>query len=260
MNPAAADGIARESLRNFFRSFAEAGLSVDTGLKRLREEIPAEGVEHLKAALAKNKGVIVLSAHFGNFLLLGTRLAAEGLPVYTLINHPRGGKIGDLADKYRLKVGQRTIHSHPRKDAFRELTAVLKENSVAVVIADEFRSGSGVRAPFFGRFVTARRGPATLALRTGAAVVPACRLGEKSGALRLVVEPEIELRRSGDVKGDVVENTMRMTRWLEKTVAAHPEQWNWMTIQWQEPDQANGDGSAMRWPDEDDIKHEEETR
>jgi KDO2-lipid IV(A) lauroyltransferase len=168
-------------------------------------------------------------------MLLGSRLAAEGFKVYTLINHPRGGKIGDFADRYRAKVGQSTIHSHPRKEAFRELTEVLRENRVAIVIADEFRSGSGVRALFFGREVIARRGPATLALRTGAAVVPACLLRQEDGGLKLVVEPELELYRSGDVKADVAENTIRMTRWLEKTVAAHPDQWNWMTVQWQDP-------------------------
>ena len=229
------DWLVKGCLRNFFRTFIEAGLCVDDGLERVKSEIPAEGLEHLHAALAKRNGVIVLSAHLGNFLLLGSRLAAEGFAVYTLMNLPRGGKIGDLGDRYRMKMGQRTIHSHPQREAFRELTAVLRENCVAVVIADEFRSGSGVRAPFFGREVIARRGPATLALRTGAAVVPACLLRQEDGGLKLVVEPELELCRSGDVKADVAENTIRMTRWLEKTVAAHPDQWNWMTVQWQEP-------------------------
>jgi Kdo2-lipid IVA lauroyltransferase/acyltransferase len=228
------DVLVRGCLRNFFRTFAEVGLSVDDGLEKLKNDIPVEGLEHLRAALAQRNGAIVLSAHLGNFMLLGSRLAAEGLAVYTLINHPRGGKIGDFADRYRAKVGQRTIHSHPRKEAFRELAEVLKDNRVAIVIADEFRSGSGVRAPFFGREVIARRGPATLALRTGAAVVPACLLRREDGGLKLVVEPELELCRSGDVKADVAENTIRMTRWLEKTVAAHPDQWNWITVQWQE--------------------------
>jgi Kdo2-lipid IVA lauroyltransferase/acyltransferase len=229
------DFLVRVCLRTFIRTFAETGLSVDDGLDRLKNDIPAEGLEHLHAALAKRNGAIVLSAHLGNFMLVGSRLAAEGLAVYTLINHPRGGMIGDFADRYRAKIGQRTIHSHPRREAFRELTQVLKENRVAVVIADEFRSGSGVRAPFFGRDVIARRGPATLALRTGAAVVPACLLRQADGGLKLVVEPELELYRSGDVKADVAENTIRLTRWLEKTVAAHPDQWNWSTVQWQEP-------------------------
>jgi KDO2-lipid IV(A) lauroyltransferase len=230
--------VVRGSLRSFFRSFAEVGFAVESDLPAIRAEIPAAGLEHLHAALAKRQGVIVLSAHIGNFLMLGTRLAAEGLPVHVLINHPRGGSVGDLWDRYREKVGQKTIHSRPRKEAFRELTEVLRQNGIAVVIADEFRSGSGVQVSFFGRTVTARRGPATLALRTGAAVVPAAMLRDEDGTLRLEVDPKIDLCRTGDVKADVAENTRRMTRWLEKTVAAHPDQWNWFTVRWQDADPA----------------------
>jgi len=232
--PGGSAAIVRGSLRSFFRSFAEVCLAVESDLPAIRAEIPATGLEHLYAALAKKQGVIVLSAHIGNFLMLGTRLAAEGLPVYVLINHPRGGGVGDLWDQYRERVGQRTIHSRPRKEAFRELTEVLRQNAIAVIIADEFRSGSGVQVSFFGRTVIARRGPATLALRTGAAVVPAALLHNEDGWLRLEVEPEIDLYRTGDIKADVAENTRRMTRWLEKTVAAHPDQWNWVGVRWQE--------------------------
>ena len=234
LRPGGSAAVVRGSLRSFFRSFAELGLAVESDLPAIRAEIPAAGLEHLHAALGKKQGVIVLSAHLGNFLMLGTRLAAEGLRVHVLINHPRGGPVGDLADRYREKVGQRTIHSRPRKEAFRELAEVLRQNGVAVVIADEFRAGSGVEVSFFGRTVIARRGPATLALRTGAVVVPAALLHGEDGRLRLEVEPEIDLCRTGDVKADVAENTRRMTRWLEKTVAAHPDQWNWVGVRWQE--------------------------
>ncbi len=254
--------VVRGSLRSFFRSFAEVGFAVESDLPAIRAEIPAAGLEHLHAALAKRQGVIVLSAHIGNFLMLGTRLAAEGLPVHVLINHPRGGSVGDLWDRYREKVGQKTIHSRPRKEAFRELTEVLRQNGITVVIADEFRSGSGVQVSFFGRTVTARRGPATLALRTGAAVVPAALLHDEDGRLRLEVEPEIDLCRTGDVKADVAENTRRMTQWLEKAVAAHPDQWNWLGVRWQETGGAESKKDFYPAPADNagGNKPEEETR
>src|SRR5689334_4975239 len=183
--------IVRGSIRNFFRAFAELGLAVEDGLERIRADIPARGLEHLEAALAKNRGIIVLSAHFGNFLLLGSRLAAEGYAVYTMVNQPRGDRLAELRKRYREKIGQKTIHAYPRDEAFKEVVQVLRRNEMAIVIADEFRSGSGVEVPFFGRTVIARRGPATLALRTGAAVVPAYLLRRPGGGLELVVEPEL---------------------------------------------------------------------
>jgi len=226
--------LARSSLRNFSRDFLEMGFALDIAPDRIRAEIPVHGLEHLKEALAKGKGVIALSAHLGNFFLLGTRLAAEGYPTYVLINQARTGKLPELIVRYRNRINQKTIHTQPHDEAFRELVQVLRRNELAIVIADEFRNGGGIRVPFFGRSVIARRGPATLALRTGAAVVPACLVRDQSGDLKLVIEPEIEFSRTGKIKADVTENTLKITQWLERTLRSYPDQWNWMTIHWQE--------------------------
>lgn len=226
--------LARASIRNFFRSACEAGLALEQPRQQIRSEIPVVGREHLASALAKGAGVIALSGHLGNFFLLGTRIAYEGYPVQVLINQPKTGPLAEIFDRYRLKLGQKTIHARPRREAFRELTQVLRQNEIAVVIADEYRSGSGVDAPFFGRVVRARRGPATLALRTGAAVVPVYLARGRAGELTLTIEPELSLQRSGRTQADVSANTVRLTRWLEQAVRRYPEQWNWMNVQWQE--------------------------
>src|SRR5262249_16260498 len=134
--PGGSAAVVRTSLRNFFRSLAELGLAVESDLPAVRAEIPAVGLEHVRAALAKTARVLLLPGHMGIFLLLGPRLAAEGLPIHALINHPRGGLVGDLADRYREKVGLKTIHARPRREAFRELTEVLRQNGIAIVIAD----------------------------------------------------------------------------------------------------------------------------
>ncbi|MBI2985422.1 MAG: lysophospholipid acyltransferase family protein [Deltaproteobacteria bacterium] len=226
--------VVQISLRNFFRDFIELGCALEASPGKIREEIPLRGREHLEAALAKGKGVIALSAHLGNFFLVGTRLALEGFPTHVLVNQPQNGPFAQLMDRYRLKVWQKTIHARPRREASRQLLQVLRNNEVAIVIADEYRSGSGVYVPFFGRTVLARRGPATLALRTGAAVVPTYMIRDSAGRLNLVVEPEMELSRSRGTRTEVKENTLRITQWLERVVQSYPDQWNWMNIHWQE--------------------------
>lgn len=226
--------IVRKSLRNFFRDFVEMGFALEASPEEIRAEIPLLGREHLEAALAKGKGAIALSAHLGNFFLVGTRLAIEGYPTYVLVNPPRNGSFRELLVQYRLKVWQRTIHSRPRRQAFDELLRVLRQNELAIVIADEYRSGNGIYVPFFGRTVLARRGPATLALRTGAAVVPIYLIRDPSGRLTLMIEPEIKLFRSENVQADIKENTLRITQWLERVVRSYPDQWNWMNIHWQQ--------------------------
>jgi KDO2-lipid IV(A) lauroyltransferase len=138
-------------------------------------------------------------------------------------------------DEYRKQVLQTTIHARPRREALRQLVRVLRHNDIVVVIADEYRKGNdGVRVPFFGRAVLARRGPVTLALRTGAAVVPAFLIREADNRLTLVVERELELIRTQRDRTAIGENTLRITQWLERTVRLYPDQWNWMTVNWQD--------------------------
>jgi len=69
---------------------------------------------------------------------------------------------------------------------------VMRRNELAVVIADEYRRINGIHIPFFGGTVLARRGPATLALRTRAAVVPVYLIHDKSQGLKMIVEPELD--------------------------------------------------------------------
>jgi KDO2-lipid IV(A) lauroyltransferase len=230
LNGAAIDVVARRSLRHFFRCCVELLIAIDASDDEFRERIALVGRENLEAALAKGKGVLVLSAHLGNFFLVGSRLAVEGYAPFVLVNQPRDGRFAELMDKYRLKVRLHTIHARPRREALRELNGVLRQNQLAVIIADEFRNGNGVEAPFFGGTVISRRGPATLALRTGAAVVPAYLIRQADDYLKLVIEPELALERSGKGSADVTVNTARMTAWLERTVRAYPDQWNWMNI------------------------------
>ena len=224
--------IVRRSLRNFFRACAEMVIAIESSDDERRAAIPLDGHEHLEAAITKGNGVIVLSAHLGNFFLVGTRLAVEGHPVHILINQPSDSRFAKLLDDYRLQIRLCTIHARPRREALRELNSVLRRNGIVVMLADEFRKGNGIPTTLFGGTVFARRGPATLASRTGAAVVPACLVRQPDDSLRLVIEPELELVRSGKGQGESEQNILRMTQWLEKTVRTYPDQWNWMNIRW----------------------------
>jgi len=230
MSALAIEEMARQSLRNILRSCAEVAIALEASDSELRGLVPLVGTEHLDAALAKGSGVLVLSAHLGNFFLVGSRLAIEGYPVSVLINPPRDSRLAKLLERYRLQIRLKAIQSRPRREALRTLQNSLRQNNITVVISDEFRRARGVEAAFFGRTVIARRGPATVALRTGAAIVPACMVRQRDGSLKLVIEPELELDRSGKGSAQIQENVARITRWVEEIVRAHPDQWNWMNI------------------------------
>ena len=232
LGEAAIEKIARGSLRNFFRACIEIGITLNSSDQDLRSEIAVSGRHNLDAALAKGKGIIALSAHLGNFFLVGTRLTIDGYTTCVLVNQPRDGQFAKLMDDYRLQVRQKTIHARPRHEALRKLHQVLRRNGIAIMIADEYRKGAGIHVPLFGHTVLARRGPVTLALRTGAAIIPVIMVRGRDNRLRLLIEPELELVRSGKRMSELKENTLRITQWLERTVRTYPDQWNWMNIHW----------------------------
>lgn len=236
LESATAEDIARRSLRNFLRSCAEIVVAMEASDSELRSLISIVGSEHLDAALAKGSGVLILSAHLGNFFLVGSRIAIDGYPVSVLVNQPRERHLARLLDRYRLQIWQKTIHARPRREALKVLRETLRHNEIAVIISDEYRRGGGIEVPLFGRTVIARRGPATMALRTSAAIVPAYMIRQADGALKLIIEPELELDRSGKSGDQIRENVIRITEWVESKVRVYPDQWNWMNIRWWKPE------------------------
>ena len=133
----------------------------------------------------------------------------------------------DALDDYRALLGIRTISAKPRKDAVRGILKSLRENRVVVIVADEFESGD-VTVDFMGQTAPAPRGPATLALRTGAVTLPIFSTWRPDGSLCLLIEPEIFPIRLGDLEESVAATTALFTRHLESAIRRYPEQWNWL--------------------------------
>jgi KDO2-lipid IV(A) lauroyltransferase len=96
-----------------------------------------------------------------------------------------------------------------------------------LVIADEFKSG-GVMVEFMGQLSPAPRGPATLALRTGAVALPMFATRRADGSLLLSIGAPIEPVQVKTLEESVSATTALYTRHLEGAIRQHPEQWNWL--------------------------------
>lgn len=189
--------------------------------------VALDGEEHLQRALAAGKGVIALSAHLGNFTMIGARLAAAGYSFTVLVKHPGDRRFARLIDDYRAQLGIKTVSAKPRSEAVRGILKALRQNGIVLVIADEFKS-EGIEVDFFGRRSPVPRGPATLALRTGAATLPMFATRDADGRLTLSIGPRIELIDRGNREQNVAANTALFTQHLEAAVRRHPDQWNWL--------------------------------
>jgi KDO2-lipid IV(A) lauroyltransferase len=219
--------MVRRTWRNFARGFYETTAALCSTPDEIAAAAALRGEEHLKRALEKGKGVIGVSAHLGNFTLLGARLAASGYRFQVVIKQPRDRRLASLMDRYRARIGIHTISARPRREAARKILKALRRNEVVLLIADEFKSG-GVEVRFLGRSAYAPRGPATLALRTGAAVVPMFMVRDKRDDLTLQVQPELELAATGDLERDVAISVARISACLEQAILTYPDQWSWL--------------------------------
>jgi len=194
-----------------------------------RRSVAIEGLENLEAALSKNKGVIALGAHIGNFVFVGTRLGAEGYAVSTLFRMPADKRLKSLITRHLPSFHQEVIPSHPRRPAVRRVFEALKRNEIVFILGDNLKRGK-VQTLLFGQRVHTPRGPVTLALRSGAALVPMYLIRNYRGGLQLVIEPEMLLFRNGNVYEDVAGNTRQIVRYLEVLIGRYPDQWNWLTV------------------------------
>jgi lauroyl/myristoyl acyltransferase len=214
---------------NFARGMLDTIAVMHLSKQRILSTIVLEGEEHIKDALEKGKGVLALSAHLGSFTLIGARLAAAGYPFSVVIKQPPDERFARVADRYRAQIGVDTISAKPRREAVRGMLKALRQNRVVLVIADEFKSGD-VMVDFFGLKGPAPRGPATLALRTGAVALPMFAIRRADGSLVLSVGEPIAPVEHEDLEQSVLATTVRYTRHLEAEIRRFPDQWNWLGL------------------------------
>ena len=226
-NPAERKALIWRAWRNFAQGVLETIAVMHFSREKTISTVALEGEEYLKRGLAKGKGVLALSAHLGSFTMIGARLAAAGYPFSVVVKQPGDKRFARLIDDYRAQLGIHTISAKPRREAVRGILKALRENRIVLVIADEFKSG-GVTVNFMGQNSPAPRGPATLAVRTGAVTLPMFATRRPGGSLVLSIGQELNAVQTEDLEESVAATTALYTRHLEEAIRRYPDQWNWL--------------------------------
>ena len=224
---AARRAVIRAAWRNFAHALVEAFATLFMKRDELRARIEIKGEERLRAALARKKGVIALSGHFGNFLMIGPRLVAQGYDFSVVIKLPREQRFASLQNGYCARAGIKVIPARPSRQSVTQIIRALRRNEIVLMIPDEFKT-TGVEVSFLGRRAPAPKGPVTIAQRTGAAVLPVFMVRDAQDRLTLHVEPEVRFVQTEDHEEDLRVNTGRFVGEIEKMVRRHPDQWSWM--------------------------------
>jgi KDO2-lipid IV(A) lauroyltransferase len=130
---------------------------------------------------------------------------------------------------YRRSYGIEVIALGP--EAGGDVQRALREGAVIVLLSDRHVGGAGVEVEFFGEVTTLPAGPAILALRTGAALIPATAYIRRRGC-HGVARPPIPVEREGRFREDVVRVTRALAAELEDLIRAEPEQWHLLQPNW----------------------------
>ncbi len=223
--------IGRQSMINLGRSALELLMLSVRRRTRVERWCVVEGEERLRQSLALGRGVVFVTAHAGNWELLGTLVARLGIRTAVVATPVYDPQLDDLLVAVRATQGVETIR-RGSASAGRQLLTALRQQGVLGLLIDQDTDVDGVFVPFFGRPAYTPTGAAALALRTGAAVVCGFLVRDGSRRHRMVLDGPITLRRTGDHERDVLENTALLTARIERHIRTYPEQWVWFHRRW----------------------------
>ncbi len=223
--------IALGVARHFGRLPAELALARRRGRKFLEERVETDGtLEHMERARAAGKGVIVVSAHMGNWELLAWWGALHyPEPLAVVGKRIRNPGLNRLVTEFRRQGGMEVIdRDDPPRRMLRHLAApgilgILPDQDVDV-LAGEFLE-------FFGRPAYTSTGPAALSLASGAPMVPGFLLRKEEGFFVRFMPP-IFPSRENPRKEEILRLTRAWSRAVEETIRAFPEQWAWFHRRW----------------------------
>ena len=210
----------------------------------IKKQVSFEGKEYLDGALKAGRGVIAVSAHFGNFPLMLLRFAQEGYSTSAIIRPTRDQQIEKYFLQQRSKLGLKTIYSHPRRECVETTLKVLRNNELLFIPLDQnFGSNGGVFVDFFGQKAATATGPVVFALRTKSHILPMFMIRQKDNSHKIIIEPALKLEEREDDKEMILLNTAKITNVIERYIRAYPQEWGWMHRRWKSRPRAVEDNS-----------------
>ena len=225
--------IARDCFDNFGRGMIDLIYFIDRP-HEIIEKVSIEGKEHLEKVLEAKKGAVIVSAHFGNFILMYLRTILEGYKINVIMRRTRDKKFEKYISDFRRERGIKTIYDLPARRCVQESLKALRNNELLFILLDQNYGSEGrVFVDFFGEKAATATGPVVFSNRTGAAIVPMFIMGDHNDRHKLIIEPPLALEKSQDEQQQLVSTVAQITKVIEKHVRQRPFEWGgWMHKRW----------------------------
>jgi KDO2-lipid IV(A) lauroyltransferase len=194
-----------------------------------RRWVSVAGEDHLRQASTLGRGVIILTAHIGNWELGGLLCAVLGYPAIAIADDIGSKGLMRFINETREAMGMRAVE---RRVVVRPILAALRAGQYVTNLVDRNAGRNGIEATFFGRVCSTPRGAAVFALKTGAPIVPGMCTVQPDGRCELRFYAPPPLEQTGDQESAVATLTQQLTSFVEARVRERPEQWHWQYKRW----------------------------
>jgi Kdo2-lipid IVA lauroyltransferase/acyltransferase len=207
----------------------------------VRKLVAADSYDYVDELLSRGKGMILITAHFGNWELLARRAALEGYHFVVVARQSPDAGFNALTDRLREGAGY-TVH--PRGASPRPILQTLRSGGIVAILPDQ--KSEDVFVPFFGEVTGTVAGPAVLALKTGAPILPMFCPKQPDGTYRMILKPEIDIHSTGDSEADSARIMRDINLVIEDMVREYPDQWLWLHDRWKiRPVASNNNENAV---------------
>jgi len=221
--------IARRVYRNQAENFIEV---LRIPLVRDRADaaklVTIDPSEFLRRTRERGKGAVLVSAHFGNWELLGLCVGLLVSPLTIVVKRLRNRRIDRQINLWRSLRGNRMVY---RRQALREGLKTIRAGGILTLLADQSDPEETFFAPFLGRTTSVILGPAFFALKAGVPLFVG--MSYRDGRGRYTVEmKEIPTEGLTNCKEDIEELARRYMKVIEAYIYRYPEEWFWLHNRW----------------------------
>lgn len=222
--------IAQDAFRNVGTALLELVWVPRLVPERIRKVVSFENTELVKEVCSRGKGVLLLTAHFGNWELLAQSVKVFfDIPLNIIVKTQSNSLIDRKVNERRTRQGSKIV---PMDLAVREVLRALRAGEAVGIVADQSAAKENIAVEFFGRNVPTHEGPAVFSLKTGAPILLLFSIRKPDGTYRVMVEELPTSDLVGYNKENVVVLTKRHVKRTEEIIRAHPDHWMWMHKRW----------------------------
>lgn len=221
--------VGRASYVNFAKSMVEMASLGRLSRHRIRDLVTFVDAVNLDDALADEKGVMIVTGHFGSWELLGAAAVAYGYSSAFLVGEQSNRLVDNLINDLRTGAGIEII---ARGIAARGVFEYLKKNHLVAMLSDQDAKKAGIFVDFFGIPASTYPGAAQFSYRSGCPIVCCYIVRQRDETHRAFFLPAIRPDKSGDKADEVKRMTAAFTKAIEDFAALYPEQYFWAHRRW----------------------------